>query len=166
MAAKQIDKGLAQDIVADWRTGDFNQREIAEKRRVSLGTVNKLCKGVTQDNADIVNAGVQYKTGLAGQDERNVNAIMAVVDERTKHIQFFTSAAITNVKGAMGEPCEGQADYRMRADTILKARDTVLGRAPDVALQINSGPAAVPSYTLPIDPIEAAAAYQRIMQGS
>ena len=163
MAAKQIDKGLAQDVVADWRTGDFNQREIAEKRRVSLGTVNKLCKGIAQDTADIVNAGVQYKTGLAGQDERNVNAIMAVVDERTKHIQFFTSVAITNVKEAMGEPCEGQAGYRMRADTILKARDTVLGKSPDTAVQINNVPS--PSYYIPDDPVAAAAAYQRIMQG-
>ncbi len=166
MAAKQIDKGLAQDVVADWRTGDFNQREIAEKRRVSLGTVNKLCKGVAQDNADIVNAGVQYKTGLAGQDERNVNAIMAVVDERTKHIQFFTNATVKNI-GRMVDKIDGSTsiiEHRVAQAAIKDGRETVLGKSPDVAVQINNAPA--PSYYIPDDPVAAAAAYQRIMQGN
>lgn len=166
MAAKQIDTGLAQDIVADWRTGHFNQREIAEKRRVSLGTVNKLCKGVARDNADIVNAAVQYRQALAAQDEHNVNAIMAVVDERTKHIEFFTNATVKNIE-RMLDKINGSTsivEHRVAQAAIKDGRETVLGKSPDLAVQINNAP--TPSYHIPDDPVEASRAYQRIMQGT
>ena len=138
MAAKALSSSIAESIVADWRTGAYSQQDLADKHTVSKGVVNKLCKGVAQDTAAIVTAGVQYRQGLAEHDDRNVTAVTAVVDERTKHIQFFTVAAVTNVEQAMAMPCEGQADYRMRADTILKGRETVLGKAPEVAVQINN----------------------------
>jgi hypothetical protein len=78
---------------------------------------------------------------LAAHDDRNVTAVTDAVDERTKHIQFFTHAAVTNVRQARDEPCDGQAGYRMRAETILKGRETVLGKTPDTAIQINNTPA-------------------------
>jgi hypothetical protein len=57
-----------------------------------------------------------------------VSAINAVVDERTKHILFFTNAAIQNVAEAMEMKCEDQNDYKSRADTILKGKEAVLGK--------------------------------------
>lgn len=63
-----------------------------------------------------------------------------IVDERSKHIQFFTEAAVKNVKAAVDKIDLGtsQAEHRMLADTILKGRETVLGKAPDTAIQINN----------------------------
>lgn len=148
MAAKPIDSSIALSINADWRTGAYSQQALADKHRVSKGVVNKLCKGVAQDTASIVTAGVEYRTGLAEHDDRNVTAVTAVVDERTKHIQFFTNAAVRNVQDAMTVPCEGQADYRMRADTILRGRETVLGKTPDMAIQVNNNNVpATPDFT-------------------
>jgi len=67
-----------------------------------------------------------------------------VVDERTKHIQFFTNAAVLNVKSATEKISAetSQAEHRMLAETILKGRETVLGKTPDTAIQINNGPSA------------------------
>src|SRR5512139_294465 len=101
MAAKPIESAKADAIVADWRVTELSQQAIAEKHGVSKGMVNKLCKGVERDGHAIVTAGVQYRQALAAHDDRIVTAIEHEVDERTKHIQFFTHAAITNVKEAM-----------------------------------------------------------------
>ena len=69
MAAKPIDPELAATIVAEWRTGEFSQQDLADKHGVSKGVVNKLCKGVEQDTAanwgdSVAAAGVSYKNLL------------------------------------------------------------------------------------------------------
>ena len=87
-----------------------------------------------------------------------------LVDERTKHIEFFTSVAIKNVKDAMTIPCENQNDFRARADTILKGREAVLGKSPDTAIQINNNSQqSTEKQVFSTDPIEAAKQYQRLM---
>jgi hypothetical protein len=138
MAAKPINPDTVSKIDAEWRTGEYSQRDLADRHGVSAGKVAQITKGVPKDAAHIVSAGIQYRQGLAGQDERMVSAVTEAVDERTKHIQFFTNAAVINVKQAMAEPCEGQMGYRMRAETILKGKETVLGKSPDTAIQINN----------------------------
>lgn len=138
MAAKPINPDIAEAVVCDWRLGGMSQREIADKHKLSLGAVNKLVKGKPQDAVDVVNAGVQYHQALHAHGERMVNAIECEVDERTRHIQFFNSAAVKNVQEAMDEPCANQMDYRARADTISKGREVVLGKTPDTSVQINN----------------------------
>lgn len=125
-------------IIADWRTGEFTQRELAERHGVSNGFVAKHTKGVEQDTALLVSKGVEYRQGLAAIDEQAVSSVSRVVDERTKHIQFFTHAAVKNVQEAMLHPCDGQSDFQRRADTILKGKEAVLGKQPDTAIQINN----------------------------
>jgi len=49
MAAKPLDRAIADEIVTDWRVGQLSQQSIAEKHKVSKGVVNKLCKGVDRD---------------------------------------------------------------------------------------------------------------------
>ena len=136
MRAKAADK--IPMIVADWKTGAFTQRELAEKHKVSNGYVAQKVKGIAQDNEALISAGVQYKQGLAQLNEQEMSSVSSIVDERTKHIQFFTHAAVKNVADAMAETCEGQQDYQRRADTILKGREAVLGKTPDTAIQINN----------------------------
>ena len=67
-----------------------------------------------------------------------VNAVQVVVDERTKHIVFFNRVAVQNVSEAMATKCENQHDYKSRADTILKGKETVLGKSPETAVQVRS----------------------------
>jgi transcriptional regulator with XRE-family HTH domain len=126
-----------EHILADFNIGK-SQNELAKKYEVSPATINKLCKGVEPKHLDKVNALTRINTELVGESEYQVNAIHKEVDERTKHIQFFTGAAIQNVQEAMTGHCENQNDYRARADTILKGRETVIGKTPDTAIQINN----------------------------
>jgi hypothetical protein len=64
-----------------------------------------------------------------------------IVDERTKHIQFFNSAAVKNVESAVGKINEetSQLEHKLLAETILKGKEVVLGKNPDTAIQINNG---------------------------
>lgn len=127
-----------EKILAEFHVGK-SQNELAKRYEVSTATINKLCKGLIPKHLDKVNDLTRINIELAAQSECEVNAIHKEVDERTKHIQFFTNAAVINVKQAMDEPCEGQAGYRMRAETILKGKETVLGKTPETAIQINNG---------------------------
>ena len=138
MAAKPLDPAIAEAIVVDWRVGQMSQRQLAEKHKVSLGMVSKLCKGVNQDAATIVNTGVQYRQALAAHDERIVNAVEQVVDERVKREEWLNIQALKNLDQAMKAPCDGQTDYNRPADTISKTRDVVIGKTPDTAIQINN----------------------------
>lgn len=163
MAAKPLDKSIVDSIIVDWRVGQLSQQAIADKHEVSKGAVNKICKGIERDGATIVTAGIQYKQALQGHDDRIVTAIETAVDDRVKRQEWLNVQALQNVKESMAHPCEGQQDFQRRADTILKAKDTVIGKSPDVAVQINNNTAQ--PKTLSVDPIAASREYQRIMNG-
>lgn len=125
------------DIMADFHAG-ITQHALAKKYEVSKATINKLCKGIEPKNADKVNALSLINIDLASQSEREVNAVNKEVAERTKHIQFFNNAAVTNVKESLATPCENQNDFRARAETISKGKEVVLGKQPDASVSINT----------------------------
>jgi len=145
MAAKPLDKPVVDAIITDWRVGQLSQQAIADKHGVSKGAVNKLCKGIDQDGAPIVTAGIQYRQALEAHDDRIVTAIESAVDERVKRQEWLNIQALQNVKESMAHPCEGQQDFQRRADTILKAKDTVIGKQPDTAIQINNSTGSIQS---------------------
>lgn len=138
MAVKQISPNKIAEIVADWRTGEYSQRDLAHKHKVSLGFVSKHTKGVGQDMNAVVNAGIEYRQGLEGHDERIVNAVHHAVDERTKHILLFNNLAANNAIRASQLPCETQQDHERLSNTILRSKEVVLGKSPDVAVQVNN----------------------------
>ena len=126
-----------EKILAQFHAG-ASQNELAKRFEVSPATINKLCKGIEPKNVEKVNTLTRIKTELAAQSEYEVNAIHSEVEERTKHILFFNAAAIRNVQEAMNEPCASQQDFKARAETIVKGRETVLGKSPETAVQINN----------------------------
>jgi hypothetical protein len=138
MAAKPIDSNIRETVVAEWRTGAYSYQQLADRNGISKAKVGQLCKGIDKDLSAIVDAKVQYLCGLQNEDRRIVDAVDDVADERTKHIMFFNSAALRNVQEAMSAPCENQNDFKARAETINKGRETVLGKTPDVAVQVNN----------------------------
>jgi hypothetical protein len=98
------------------------------------------------EKQQLINLEVQTKQSVADvfNQKMTLNATELIihntlVDERAKHIEFFSQAAILNVRQAMSYSCEDQQDYRARAETISKGRETVLGKTgPDIAVQINN----------------------------
>ncbi len=134
MAAKPIKPSIAAAIVTDWRTGEYSQRQLADKHKVSTGKVAQLTKGVLQDGAAIVSAGIQYRQALAAQDERMVSTITEIVDKKVARLEWLREAAMQNVTEAMSAECRDQMDYKARADTINKAVEAV---DPKVGTQVN-----------------------------
>jgi len=154
MAAKPIQDSIKQAIIAEWRTGEYSQQKLADRHGVSKGAVNKLTKGMPQDTAVIVTAGIEYLHGLAGHDDRNVTAIESVVEEKTKHIEFYDNsqnklAQLTLLKldqhitlGEDGKPWVSDEmsfqDMNAAANILQKSRDGVLGKSPETLIQINN----------------------------
>lgn len=134
MAAIPLNPNLTATIIAEWRTGQYSQQDLADRHEVSKGAVNKLCKGVEQDMSGIVTAGIQYQSGLAGQDDRMVTAVTAVVDEAASRMEWLNKAALKNVQEAMKAKCDNQHEFKARADTILKGKEAVFGKTPDTII--------------------------------
>jgi len=139
MAAKSLDPSIAARVVADWRTGEYSQRQLADKHKISTGKAAQLTKGVAQDAAAIVSAGIEYRSALAAQGERMVSAVTEVVDRKVARMEYLNDAAIINVREAMTADCADQQDYRHRATTIKSALEVVdPQRGTGVAVQINN----------------------------
>jgi hypothetical protein len=139
--AKPLDQGIADKLVADWRTGEYTVRDLAHKHKVSHGTAGKLCKGIDKDNAHLVDKGVSYLVGLSELDGQLVDAIKDIVDSKARNIQFFANAAVKNVAMAVGKLTDEttQFEHKLCADTISKGRDTVLGKEPAVQIDNKEG---------------------------
>ena len=100
MAKKSIDERKA-DCIADHKTGHYSQRKLADKHGISVGLVSKITKGVPLDLEHAVNARVGAAVAIDGLSERDVNAVHAVVDEKTKHLQFIHNATLKNLSVQM-----------------------------------------------------------------
>lgn len=68
-----------------------------------------------------------------------INVHNTLVTEATHRMEWLNKAALKNVKEAMKAECANQQDFKHRADTVLKAKEAVFGKAPDTAIQINNG---------------------------
>ncbi len=138
MAAKPLPQSIKDAILTDWRLGQMSQRQIAEKYSVSNGAVAKITKDIDQDVAPIVSAGIQYQQALHAHDERIVSAVESHVDLVVSRLEYLNRQAMQNVQEAMDAGCENQSDFRSRALTINAAKETLVGKTPDTAIQINN----------------------------
>lgn len=127
MAAKPIDKNLADLIIREWRTGRYSQNDLALEHKVSKGVINKLCKGVEQDVSNIVTAGVEYYQGLNSQDDRMMTVIENVVSMEVRlrgKVERFVEKAID--KGiSMLDSIESGSEYKAVIDGVDKATVTI-----------------------------------------
>jgi len=139
MAAKPIDKAVIEAILTDWRVGQKSQDQIARIRGVSKGLVNKLCKGVEQDGAAIVTAGVQYQQALSGHDDRMVTALTTAVDEIARKQKFFQGASMLVAKTVASKVQRdgmnaSYQDLNSAAHALGRMQKSVLGKSPDTTI--------------------------------
>lgn len=120
-----------------WRAGK-TQLWISDTLGVSQAAVCKWVKGVAQDFVPIINAQVDVKKELLQLSDNQRIIINKEVDERMRYITFFNEAAIKNVTAAVSKIGDAttQVEHRLLAETILKGRETVLGKTPDTAVQV------------------------------
>ncbi len=133
----RLKKDEKEKILADWKTGHFSQNKLARKYDVSPATINKLCKGVKQENASLVNTQVALNVELSEKSEYEVNSIHLAVEERTKHLIFFQNSALRNQKLANEKLSEHSDlnEIKAHADITQKNKQTVLGK--DIDTQVN-----------------------------
>lgn len=124
------------EVLADWKTGKYTERDLASKHKISPATAHNIVKGVDKTLSTLISKQVEINQELAEHTEQEVSKFKQEVDERTKHIQFFNNAALKNVSVAVKKIGDGttQAEHRMLADTIAKGREVVLGKMPDTVI--------------------------------
>lgn len=143
--------------------------QIVDKTGISKTQISKRSnaegwsKGTEKEQ--LIADAVKIKAAKGTLTEQALAVHNEIVDERTKHIQFFNSAALKNVSYAVKKISADttHAEHRMLADTIAKGREVVLGKTPDTAIQINNTNAAC--ATIPDDPVAASIAYQQMIRG-
>jgi len=140
MAPKPIPQEIVDSVIADWRTGAYSLAKLATIHKISKASAGNICKGIPQDTSAIVDAGAQYKQSLAAHDGRTVQAVQHVVDERTKHILFFDNATVDNISKMVKKIGDNTTivEHRIAQSAIKDGRETVLGKQPDTAIQINN----------------------------
>jgi len=142
-----------ETILNRWRCGE-SQNSLAKRIGCSTATINAICKGVPQDNAEIVNAQIQINQSLMNKPNDEVNAIRNIVDEQTRLLEFFNKSAIKNqhlANRVLDESDElNMSVIESHARTTARNRETVLGKITpenqnNVAVQINGMPSAMPT---------------------
>ena len=134
-----IDPKITEAIVIDWRVGQFTQKDLTHKYKVSKGLVNRLCKGIPQDGKAIVTAGVQYNQALKRQDDiKMVTVIEKTVETQVQRLEWLNASALRNAREAMETVCVEQKDFLMRASTLGKTKEVLVGKDAEVAVQVNT----------------------------
>ena len=136
---------MAKTIPADWEKAKAlfeagkSLSEINAETGIDRATVSKRAKkdgwekGIYQQ---LILDGSRVKAEISTLSSTVLNVVEKEIEERTKHIQFFTNAAIKNVQESMSLRCVDQSEFKARADTILKGKETVLGK--ESAMVINN----------------------------
>ncbi|HUV92195.1 MAG TPA: hypothetical protein VMV80_03835 [Anaerolineales bacterium] len=129
-----------EKILTDWRTGEYTERALAAKHKVSPATVHNIVTGVEKTLAPIISKQIEAKQQLSELSEQELSTVVQIVDERTKHIQFFNDLTTRNLS-MMARKLDDKtsvADHRMAQAAIKDGKETVLGKTPDTAIQINN----------------------------
>ena len=94
-------------------------------------------------NATLATAEIEIKQAVVKIEEKKatLNATElrvhnSIVDETLRHIKFFNNAALKNVKASVDKITDEttQVEHKLIAETILKGRETVLGKTPDTVI--------------------------------
>lgn len=78
--AKHLKPDTKEKILAEWKAG-YTQNRLAKEYEVSPATINKICKGIVQENLEIVNTQVAINRALEQKTEYEVNSIHSLSKE-------------------------------------------------------------------------------------
>lgn len=143
MARLRADEKEALDskILIEWRTTEATQRDLADLFGVSNGYIAKVTKGVVKDAKEVVSKGIEYNQLLAAFDEQIVSRIKEIVSEKTQAIQFLDMAAVLNIQKMLPKTLSNDTSiyaHKAASEAIAKAKEQIVGKSPDTAIQINN----------------------------
>lgn len=154
------------ELLADFHTGHYTQRELAKKYDVSTATVNKLTKGIKPKHEQKVNAIVSSTADLYAESEQNeheVNAVYKVVEEKTKHLKLINDNAtkLANKLNAMADEISEPQDLKHLVDAndklaiTLKVADRHAPKIDITQNQAQNQIQEVPQFNLTVAPKKA-----------
>lgn len=79
---------------------------------------------------------VQQEFGTMDLAQQTV--VSQEVNKQVQRMEWLNTAALKNASDAMKAPCDGQVDFKHRADTISKAKEVLVGKNPEIAVQVNT----------------------------
>lgn len=122
----RITEDIKEKIVTEWKLGK-SQNDLAKIYGVSKGTVNKLCKGVDRNLEQLVNKQVEINQSLTTLNDREMTAFRNDVDEKTRHLVFFSNSAINGQK--LANDVLDHVTKRFSNSEGDKDKDEILGKA-------------------------------------
>lgn len=130
-------------VLADWKTGKYSERDLATKHKVSPSTVHKLVAGVEKTLEALASETVQIKQQVANLNERERSNYEQLVQEKLAAKKFFDGAHMLTAKIAVMKLQADKAnasyqDLNAAANAITKAQEGVMGKSPEVAVQVNN----------------------------
>lgn len=84
-------------VIADYKTGKYSQRELAERHHISVGTVNNLTKEISADNEHLVYAQISLLSAKAILPPEQMNAILNAAQEELYNQGLVTNASQLNI---------------------------------------------------------------------
>jgi hypothetical protein len=86
-----------KNLIADWKTGRYSQRDLVNKYGASKGTVGNLTKGIEQKNGHVVDAQITILTAKDILPPEEMGAIMLVAQEEIYNKFLITNATQLNL---------------------------------------------------------------------
>lgn len=139
--AVRLNDNEKEKLIADISTGQYSVRELSSKHGVSVATVQSYKLNANMNNAEIVNAGIEYKTKLYSiKNKAEMNAIVNTVDEKVRKIMFFANSALQNQNFANDKISKSSNLFELQVHAKITAqnKETVLGKSPETAININN----------------------------
>ena len=108
-------------ILADYHTGKYSQRKLANKYNVSLGTINNLTKEIDPKNEHLVNAQISILSAKSELPNEQLNAILNTAQELAfnKGLVFNVTQKALKKLNTIVDTVESPDDIK----TIIEASD-------------------------------------------
>lgn len=85
------------EIISEFKTGKYSQRELAKRHSASVGTINSLTKNIDKENEHLVNAQISMITAKAYLPVQELNAILNTANEIVFNQGLITNATQLNL---------------------------------------------------------------------
>lgn len=135
----KLTEHIRQEILAKYKAGK-SQNQLSREYNLSPATINKICKGIPQENISVVNDKVAVDTTIASKSEYEQKAIIQAADEKTKYLIYFQKSALANQKKAdeFLERAEDIGTLEAHSRITARNKETILGKTPETVINNNN----------------------------
>ena len=109
-------------LLADYHTGDYSQRQLAKKHKISNGTVANVTKGLGKKNERLIQMKVEVAQEVELLNEQELSAIEHSVKfklDMLKDIEKFSYSAMTKANDLVNKSDSGN-DFKAVVEGVDK----------------------------------------------